>query len=270
MTSPVPSEKSWKLAPVEYHKADTMGVVTPFYRFTILSSPHDLLTMTPNFSTESLSQALTGTTLKEVEYATYLPGLYEHLFATNAKLFTRKYDPVVCASRTQHTFALGSSVVSEKGPYTCILSPQEIDLMNSKFYINWKVELTAEIEIDMEDDDVPLMPEVAAQTSAVIAPAPLTVSQVEKSAETIDLIEIDDVESDKGDTMSESSLPLRSGLTERQIRDRQRVEEARLRAKLAAFRAQRAMERYVNKYGDLTDSDGTEYTETEAESDESE
>lgn len=264
MTSPVSVEKTWKLGPVEYCKNNDNGVLTPYYKFLITSSPHDLLTMTPDLSSESLSQALTGTTLKEADYATYLPTLYEHLFATNVKLFTRKYDPVVCASRTQHTFNLGNSVVSEKGPYTCILSPREVNLMNSKFYINWNVELTAEIEIDMEDD-VPLMPEASVHTHA-----PIQVQQVENSAETIDLIEIDDVESDKEDVVSESSLPLRSGLTERQIRDRQRVEEARLRAKLAAFRAQRAMERYVNKYGDLTDSDATEYTETEAESDESE
>jgi hypothetical protein len=268
MTSPVSSEKTWKLAPVEYLKYDDGGAQIPYYKFKITSAPHDLLTMTGDMTGESLGKALTDTTLKEAEYAAYLPSLYEHLFATNAKLFTRKYDPTACSLRSHHTFSVIPAVAGETGPYTCILSPKELRLMNSKFYIAWAVELAAELEVDVDDGDIPLMADTIAQTSAVVAPAPSL--HVEDSAETIDLIEIDDVESDKEDTVSESSLPLRPGLTDRQIRDRQRVEEARLRAKLAAFRAQRAMERYIHKYGDLTDSDATEYTETEAESDESE
>lgn len=267
MTSPVSSDKTWKLAPVEYLKYNDGGAQIPYYMFKITMAPHDLLTMTEDMTNESLAKALTDTTLKEAEYATYLPSLYEYLFATNAKLFTRKYDPTACAVRSHHTFSVMPVVAGETGPYTCILSPKEMRLMNSKFYITWSVELATELEVDV-DDDIPLMADTIPQTSAVVAPAPTL--QVEDSAEIIDLIEIDDVDSDKEDTVSESSLPLRPGLTDRQIRDRQRVEEARLRAKLAAFRAQRAMERYIHKYGDLTDSDATEYTETEAESDESE
>jgi hypothetical protein len=113
------------------------------------------------------------------------------------------------------------------------------------------------------------MEEAIATGPVVSAPVPTPASTaVPELTQTIDLIELDDIESDKDDEATEVSMPLRSGLTDRQIRERQRVEEARLRAKLAAFRAQRAMDRYIQKYGDLTDSDATDYTETDVESDE--
>jgi hypothetical protein len=215
----------------------------------------------------ALLTALVDTTLKEADYATYLPDLYATLFAANAKLFVRKYDPAVCARGTNHIFPELPVVPAEEGSYTCILSPNEVRLMNSKFYVVWSVELAAEIDIDV-DVDVPLMDEVVTADSTpapVQAPAPAPVTQ--SAVQTIELVELDDIESDKDETGSEASIPLRSGLTDRQIRERQRVEEARLRAKLAAFRAQRAMDRYIQKYGDLTDSDATEYTETDVESD---
>ncbi len=256
--------KAWKLAPVEYTKYNDGGNLIPYYKFKVLGTPYDLLTLTPSMTPSSLLTALTETTLKEAEYAPYLPTLYSTLFAANAKLFTRKYDPVMCAKGSNHVFPELPVVPSEEGSYTCILSPTEVRLMNSKFYIVWNVELAAEIEIDVEPD-IPIMEEV--QTSATPAPTSTALPTQTAEPNTIDLIELDDIESDKDEATSESSIPLRSGLTDRQIRERQRVEEARLRAKLAAFRAQRAMDRYVQKYGDLTDSDETEYTETDVESD---
>ncbi len=252
--------KSWRLAPVEYTKYNDGGNLIPFYRFKVLVAPYDLLTLSTALTPEALLTALTETTLKEADYASYLPDLYKHLFETNSKLFTRKYDPVACSKSSSHIFPDIPAGNAESASHACILSPTEVRLMNSKFYVVWSVEPAAEIEIDV-GDDVPLMEDVvAAPPSSIPTPAPPA---------TIDLVELDDIESDKDETASETSLPLRSGLTDRQIRERQRVEEARLRAKLAAFRAQRAMDRYVQKYGDLTDSDETEYTETDVESDDS-
>jgi hypothetical protein len=254
--------KSWKLAPVEYAKYNDGGNIIPFYRFNVLAVPYDLLTLAHTLTPAGLLTALTQTTLKEADYATYLPDLYSHLFAANGKLFTRKYDPVACAKSTNHLFPDIPVETSESGSHACILSPTEIRLMNSKFYIVWSVEPAAEIEIDV-GDDVPLMDEDSVSPSAS---APSSNSTPAAPA-MIDLVELDDIESDKEEPTSEASLPLRSGLTDRQIRERQRVEEARLRAKLAAFRAQRAMDRYIQKYGDFSDSDETEYTETDVESD---
>lgn len=255
--------KAWKLAPVEYAKANDGGNLIPYYRFTVTQVPYDLLTLS-SMTPSALLNALTDTTLKESEYAKYLPDLYATIFANNAKLFTRKYDPAVCAKQSAHVFPDLPPVPAEDGSYTCILRPTEVRLMNSKFYIVWSVELAAEIEIDV---DMPLMEEaVVTQAVGAAAPTPASTAQT-AGAQTIDLIELDDIESDKDEATSETSMPLRSGLTDRQIRERQRVEEARLRAKLAAFRAQRAMDRYIQKYGDLTDSDETEYTETDVESD---
>lgn len=254
--------KPWKLAPVEYAKLNDGGNLIPFYRFKVLSSPYDLLTLAHALTPAGLLTALTQTTLKEADYSTYLPDMYSHLFATNGKLFTRKYDPVACAKSTNHLFPDIPVETSESGPHACILSPTEIRLINSKFNIVWSVEPAAELDIDI-GDDMPLMEEESAHSSVSGASS----SSTPAAPATIDLVELHDIESDKDETTSEASLPLRSGLTDRQIRERQRVEEARLRAKLAAFRAQRAMDRYMQKYGDFSDSDETEYTETDVESD---
>jgi hypothetical protein len=261
--------RPWTFAPVEYTKYNDGGNTIPYYRFKVLVAPHDLLTLVSSMVPPSLLSALVDTTLKETEYASYLPDLYKALFANNTKVFTRKYDSVACAKNSAHIFAELPSVTSEDGSYTCVLRPTEVRLMNSKFYIAWSVELAAEIDIDV-DSVVPLMEpvKVVGSTTPAVAVAPAFTETIDQSStNTIDLIELDDIDSDKDESTTESSLPLRSGLTDRQIRERQRVEEARLRAKLAAFRAQRAMDRYIQKYGDLTDSDATEYTDTDADTD---
>ena len=51
---------------------------------------------------------------------------------------------------------------------------------------------------------------------------------------------------------------------ERKKRDRQRVEEARLRAKLAVYRAEKAIQRYIARYGNIDDLESSDGEETEA------
>ena len=51
---------------------------------------------------------------------------------------------------------------------------------------------------------------------------------------------------------------------ERKKRDRQRVEEARLRAKLAVYRAEKAIQRYIARYGNIDDLESSDGEETDA------
>ncbi len=82
------------------------------------------------------------------------------------------------------------------------------------------------------------------------------------SVETDTMIELEDVDSSPE---SNEIMPIRSGhhsMSDKQVRDRQRVEEARLRAKLAAVRAERALERYIEKYGTYETDDSSYDGET--------
>jgi hypothetical protein len=88
------------------------------------------------------------------------------------------------------------------------------------------------------------------------------VQSVNSSVETDTLIELEDVDSSPE---SNEIMPIRSGhhsISDKQIRDRQRVEEARLRAKLASVRAERALERYIEKYGTYETDDSSYDGET--------
>ena len=70
------------------------------------------------------------------------------------------------------------------------------------------------------------------------------------SKDSTDLIAVDDIEEDlKGDSMLELNDSSRQY-------ERRRVKGARLRAKLAEYKAEHAMSRYIEKYGDeITDSE---------------
>jgi hypothetical protein len=54
---------------------------------------------------------------------------------------------------------------------------------------------------------------------------------------------------------------------ERKKRDRQRVEEARLRAKLAVYKAEKAIQKYISRYGNIDDLESSGGEETDASAD---
>ena len=229
---------TWKCATPEYLRSVENGTQVFIYRFCITETPHDILTVSKGMTQESLRKSLINGSLADHEYSNYLTDFFKYLLATHNRLFNNKYTPEQYVKHIIHNFQNLPIVDADNDiEHTCTLNPVELILKNGKIYMNWSVELANMIDFH--------------------------------------ILEVDDVdEGDVDDDDANEIIAIRSGqsggqaMSDKQNRDRQRVEEARLRAKLAAVRAERALERYIQKYGDY-ESDTTsadEMTETDFDS----
>jgi len=251
----------WKCTNPEYLRTVENGVQIFMYRFRIINRPHDILTVSRGMGQESLQKALLEYSLTDDEYKNYLIDLFNYLLSSpHSRHFNKKYTAEQYAKFVIHKFnnlpIVDGDATTE---HTCTLNPVELVLKSGKLYLNWTVELASMIDFQLEEEQ--RVAEQPAEPPAALQP-------------NSDILEVDDVDIAAADDDNEI-IAIRSGqsassqaMSDKQVRDRQRVEEARLRAKLAAVRAERALERYIQKYGDYESdmTSGDEQTETEFDS----
>jgi hypothetical protein len=236
----------WKCAQPEIERAKNSPATT--YRFKILQAPHDMVVYTAELSATAISAATIPLTARNGEYHSYMTDFFQAFLTDFPKLFAKKHPPAAYINVLSHTF---TNIVSPpdivQPEYTVILNPVEFTIQNGKFIFVWSAELPS---IDLHNE------------------SPLTVESTEAERDAV-VIELSDVE-DGENADKEMPIVMGSGIavrmSDRQFRDRQRVEEARLRAKLATVRAERALERYITKYGDyesdeITSSEDGETTD---------
>ncbi len=257
---------TWKCSAPEYIRAVENGAQTFMYRFRVLETPHDILTVAKGLDQDSLRRALVEYSLIDDEYKSFLTDLFTYILDAHGRYFNKKYTAQQYVSSLIHQFV--NIPIAESGSeaeQTCILNPVEILMKNGKLILRWSVELASMMDFELEEASVvetaseaasaPAPVEMAVPTQTVAEPVIETVATAASSeaptssVETDVMIELEDVDSSPE---SNEIMPIRSGhhsMSDKQVRDRQRVEEARLRAKLAAVRAERALERYIEKYG---------------------
>lgn len=204
--------------------------------------------------------------LKGSEAAAYIADVYTELLKAHARHFTKSYTPAQCMRLTSHTIQVPLVDDAAADEYACILTPKSIVLFGGRFNMQWATTFEPiGIELALEEEVAAPAPAPAPTTgTSTVNPQNSPASGAEGQ-----VIEVDDIESiDDG----ESAPSFRSGPaipSDRQTRDRRRVEEFRLRATLAAVRAERALERYIEKYGDYdiesSDSDATSAYTTDAD-----
>jgi hypothetical protein len=131
-------------------------------------------------------------------------------------------------------------------PSNVSLKPNTIQITGGQFVVNWEYIMESMLidipDLDQDHDDTH-------HTSKLPVSNELLVNGLEE-------LNIDQLPIDKNST--EETLEVQNPA---QFYDRQRVKEARLKAKLALYKANRQMAKYYDKYGtnDITDSDsGTE------------
>lgn len=227
----------WKCAQPEIERAKNSPATT--YRFKILQAPHDMVVYTTELSATAISAATIPLTARSGEYHSYMIDFFQAFLTDFPKLFAKKHPPAAYINVLSHTF---TNVVSPpdivQPEYTVILNPVEFTIQNGKFIFAWSAELPS---VDLHND------------------SPLAVESTEAERDAV-VIELSDVEDDEN---ADKEMPIVMGsgiavrMSDRQFRDRQRVEEARLRAKLATVRAERALERYIAKYGDYESDEMT-------------
>jgi hypothetical protein len=164
---------------------------------------------------------------------------------STTKLFSKPYTVDNINKITKHT--LISHNTNETFPANVTLYPKTIEISGGLFWVNWGYELES-VVIDIPD---------LTETS------PLPVSN--KITEGIEELNIDELP--VGNNSTDDTLELDSPA---KFYEKQRVKEARLKAKLAVYKAQRQMAKYVEKYGtEVSDSD-TDYESSDEDEDEDE
>jgi hypothetical protein len=130
--------------------------------------------------------------------------------------------------------------------YDILFQPTGITIMQGKFILDWSASFQ-KIRITIPDLDQP--------------------SQEDKSApkeSTDELIQVDDLEED----LRQMEEPNERDSSRHY--EKRKVKEARLRARLAQYKAERAMSKYLEKYGaDISDSDWTGSSSDDDDDDES-
>ncbi len=178
----------------------------------------------------SLMSAITPATL-----GNYLLDLYAAFLNVHQTRFAKPYTPAQLIRATTHTVETEGPAVDMDEDLQWTLVPTQIIVKNGAFIIAWRATgQTVRIELSAVED-------LAAAPAAIP-----DIQEVEPVAE-----------------ITEGFLRLTSNS---QVEERRGVEEARIRAKWAQYKAQRAIAKYVEKYGEFDEeilSDSEESDESE-------
>jgi hypothetical protein len=215
------------------------GIIQPCYTFEIeLDKSEEQL----SFIAENPSDiSLTSLTCALMDNNKWWNGVIA-LFLTNfSKLFSKSYTVEQVSKIIEHTL---KGNYKNEFPFYVLLKPVSIQIYNGKFVVNWVYndkEILIDIPVPNESGDI--------------------------------LNDIPDKNNEKGvEELDISSLPLDKSSTDDHLEldnnptkvfDKQRVKEAKLKAKLAIYKAQYEMKKYYERYGDeITDSDSEDDNES--------
>lgn len=167
----------------------------------------------------------------------------------SSKFFSKAYTVQQLLPIITHTFAMSNAVSDTvSGPSTVILSPKSIQIRGGTFCVFWEHECES-LVIDIPVGTLPVDTEISelSEHSEPECSALSNLSLLDPSVP-VDLEEFPLQE-----------IPLSSTENAARLHDRQKAKEARLKAKLAIYRAQTEMNEYYDKYGtDLSDSDASD------------
>jgi len=173
-----------------------------------------------------------------------------HLFLErSSKFFSKAYTIQQLLPIITHTFAMTNAASdSVSGPSTVLLSPKSIQIRGGTFCVFWDHECEP-LVIDIPVGTLPADPEIS-EISEISEPTKCSAPSERESLDpSVPVLE----------EFSLQEIPLSSTENATRLHDRQKAKEARLKAKLAIYRAQTEMNEYYDKYGtDLSDSDASD------------
>ncbi len=214
---------AWQIANPEYMR-DTVGdKVIPYYTFNIRNGPdygEKPITTAADIK-DSLLSVITPATLSN-----YLLGLYSAFLNIHGKRFAKPYTPTQLIKITTHDTEINIS--EDEDEYEWKLTPYSIHVKNGVFHLKWKA-AAQPIKIELSEE----APEHPEQKSPALEQPVIQEVEIAAVAE---------------EDTSNSFLRLTSNS---QLRDKRLLEEARIRAKWAQYKAEKAIAKYVERYGEL-------------------
>lgn len=175
------------------------------------------------------------------ENSTWWEGFLRHFLERSSKFFSKVYTVQQLLPIITHTFVADSSS-HVPGPSNIVLSPKSIQIRGGTFCVFWEYECES-LVIDIPVGTLPVDPERSVPEFSTLS----------------DLDPLDPSVPVELEECSLQEIPLSTTENSARLHDRQKAKEARLKAKLAIYRAQTELNEYYDKYGtDLSDSDASD------------
>lgn len=221
------------------------GAQDSCYTFNIDFNNSDYISFVADSQSDLSLQSLQKCVLDNLDWWNTFVGQF---LQASVKFFSKPYTVETINKITKHTL---NGTTSTLYPVNVVLVPKNIQIYSGNFTVNWGY--TVEPMIDFPDvDDVKI--------NTIELPI-LPVSNEIKIVDGIQELNMDDLP--VGGAPTDDALELDSPA---KFYDKQRVKEARLKAKLAVYKAQRQMAQYYEKYGDnSSDSDDLETSDEESD-----
>lgn len=211
------AEMAWIIANPDY-----MRSAMPYYSFNILSHPE--YSEKPVATSESITTSILNVITPAV-LGNYLLSMYSHFLNVHGKRFAKPYTPTQLIKVTTHTVD-AEELMPTADEYEWTLIPMHLDVKNGAFCLFWKAHARPiKIELGIEDD-------------------------VEECADKSPASEIMELSPDALPPVEAEGSLLRL-TSNTQLRDKKIVHEARIRAKWAQYKAEKAIAKYLQRYGEL-------------------
>lgn len=191
----------------------------------------------PETFTTTKSNVLNNDIFTPATLATYLMDLYTSFLRVFGSKFAKPYTPAQLLRLTNHIYKIVEDLdshASDEDDYEWTFVPSAIQLVGSKFNIIWHL-YYKDIKIILAEENEPLTAQLEELDINAVVPS------------------------------TDDFLRLNSTAQQREV---MKLERARLKARMAKYQAERAMAKYLSKYGDYDETDGeTDYDSTSDEDD---
>jgi hypothetical protein len=216
------------------------SAIEPCYTFTISLNNED----TPSFIANTSSE-ISDITLNECiqENRQWWNIFISHFLNVSAKLFSKPYTVDNINKIVKHIINTNSTIHDEQFPANVLLIPKSIQILGGKFIVHWYYDIVQMI-INIPDLD----------ESVQSPPVLNTINNSNGNENGNDSLkkssDIEELDVDKLPESNDSTDEVFQITSPAKFYDKQRVKEARLKAKLAVYKAQRQIAKYYDKYGD--------------------
>ena len=230
------------------------GVQDPCYTFQI---NYDLNSDYLSFVAENQASISLHTLQKCVlDNIPWWNNFIQSFLQSSTKYFSKPYTVETINKITKHTL---NGTTDNKYPINVILVPKNIQICGGVFTVNWGYNLEPMIDIPDVEDVIISLPELIV--------SPVLKNKVINDIQELNIDELP-IESNNTGTPLGTTFEIDNPA---KFYEKQKVKEARLRAKLAMYKANRQMAQYYEKYGDsISESDTDFETSDEGTEDDSE
>jgi hypothetical protein len=220
------------------------GVQEPSYTFNIEFTDNDTkLSFVADNESDITLQNLQKCVIENVSWWNTFIGQF---LQTTSKLFAKPYTVENINKISKHTL---NGARNFSFPSNLILTPKSIQITGNNFIVNWEydaesiiINIPDFIENDIDNNGNTQLP-VKNENTIMNGIEELNIDELPVGDETTEALEID---------------------SPAKFYDKQRIKEARLKAKLAIYKVQRQMAKFYDKYGEeLSDSESDEDTSDE-------